>query len=51
MGSISDATNIQTAFKFLPLALLIASALFFAGSFYYERDLKKVEKVKLEVVE
>ena len=51
MGSISDATNIQTAFKFLPLALLIASALFFAGSFYYEKDLKKVEKIKLEVVD
>jgi MFS family permease len=51
MGAISDATDIQTAFTFLPVALLIASALFFAGSFYYERDLKKVEKVTLEVVE
>lgn len=51
MGSISDATNIQTAFKFLPLALLAASALFFAGSFYYEKDLKKVEKVELEIVD
>lgn len=51
MGAISDATNIQTAFAFLPIALLIASALFFAGSFYYEKDLRKVEKVKLEVVE
>ena len=51
MGAISDATNIQTAFAFLPIALLIASALFFAGSFYYEKDLRKVEKVKLEVVD
>ena len=51
MGAISDATNIQTAFTFLPIALLIASALFFAGSFYYEKDLQKVEKVTLEVVE
>jgi len=51
MGAISDATNIQTAFTFLPIALLIASALFFAGSFYYEKDLRKVEKVILEVVE
>lgn len=49
MGAISDATNIQTAFSFLPIALLIASALFFAGSFYYEKDLHKVEKVKLEI--
>ncbi len=51
MGAISDATNIQTAFTFLPIALLIASALFFAGSFYYEKDLRKVEKVTLEVVD
>lgn len=51
MGAISDATNIQTAFAFLPIALLIASALFFAGSFFYEKDLQKVEKVTLEVVE
>jgi MFS family permease len=51
MGSISDATNIQTAFKFLPLALLIASGLFFAGSFYYVKDLKKIEKVKLEIID
>jgi len=51
MGAISDATDIQTAFTFLPVALLIAAALFFAGSFYYEKDLKKVEKVKLEIVE
>ncbi len=51
MGAISDATDIQTAFSFLPIALLIASALFFAGSFYYEKDLKKVEKVELEIVD
>lgn len=51
MGAISDATDIQTAFTYLPLALVIASALFFAGSFYYEKDLRKVEKVDLEVVE
>jgi len=51
MGAISDATNIQTAFTFLPLALVFASAMFFAGSFYYEKDLRKVEKVTLEVVD
>jgi sugar phosphate permease len=50
MGAISDATNIQTAFTFLPLALLLAATLFFAGSFYYEKDLRKVEKVTLEIV-
>jgi len=51
MGAISDASNIQTAFTFLPLALLIASILFFAGSVYYEKDLRKVEKVTLEVID
>ncbi len=51
MGAISDATNIQTAFTFLPIALIFASAMFFAGSFYYEKDLRKVEKVTLEVGE
>jgi MFS family permease len=51
MGAISDATNIQTAFTYLSLALLVASLLFFIGSFYYEKDLHKVETVKLEVVE
>lgn len=49
MGAISDATNIQTAFSLLPVALMIAAGLFFAGSFFYEKDLTKVEKVTLEV--
>jgi MFS family permease len=51
MGAISDATNIQTAFTFLSLALLVAALLFFIGSFYYEKDLHKVETVELEVIE
>jgi sugar phosphate permease len=42
MGAISDATNIETAFTLLPVALLVACLLFFAGSFFYEKDLKKV---------
>jgi MFS family permease len=49
MGAISDATNIQTAFNLLPISLVIASGLFFAGSFFYARDLAKVVDVKLEV--
>ena len=48
MGAISDATNIQTAFRLLPIALLIASGLFFAGSFFYAKDLKKVSIVTVE---
>ncbi|NVO21452.1 MAG: MFS transporter [Bacteroidetes bacterium] len=51
MGSISDATNIQTAFTLLPIALVIASALFFTGSIFYAKDLKKVKAVKLEAIE
>ncbi len=50
MGAISDATNIQTAFKFLPISLLISSVLFFMGSRYYEKDMKKVTAVSIEIV-
>ncbi len=48
MGAISDATDIETAFTLLPVALLIACLLFFTGSFFYEKDLSKVEPVKME---
>jgi MFS family permease len=48
MGAISDRTNIQTAFALLPIALVIATILFFIGSFYYAKDLKKVEQIKME---
>jgi MFS family permease len=50
IGALSDATNIQTALSVLPLALLLAAVMFFTGSFYYERDLSKVENIKLESV-
>jgi MFS family permease len=48
MGAISDATNIQTAFTFLPISLLLSTVLFFLGSRHYERDMKKVEVINLE---
>lgn len=51
MGAISDVTNIQTAMSFLPVALLLAALMFFSGSFFYEKDLSKVEKIKLVSVE
>ncbi len=51
MGAISDATNIQTAFTFLPISLLLASVLFFLASRHYEKDMKRVEAVNLEVVD
>ena len=50
MGAISDATNIQTAFSVLPISLVLAACLFFIGSFFYEKDLAKVEPVKLESI-
>jgi MFS family permease len=50
IGAISDATNIQTAMAMLPIALVIAAILFFSGSFFYEKDLLKVEKIKLESI-
>jgi MFS family permease len=50
MGAISDATNIQTAFNLLPISLVISSGLFFAGSFFYAKDLSKVADIKLEAV-
>ncbi len=50
IGAISDASNIQTAMSVLPIALLIASLMFFSGSFFYEKDLNKVEQVKLESI-
>ncbi len=50
IGALSDAINIQTAISVLPIALLLAAVMFFTGSFYYERDLAKVEHVKLESI-
>ena len=48
IGALSDAYNIQTALLILPAFLVISAIFFFAGSFFYERDLNKVEKVVLE---
>jgi len=48
IGAISDSYDLLTAFKLLPLFALLSFVLFFIGSFYYERDLAKVEKVILE---
>jgi MFS family permease len=48
VGAISDRYDLLTAFKFLPLFSLLGAIGFFIGSFYYVRDYKKVQKVKLE---
>ena len=51
VGMLSDRYGIQTALALLPLAALWAGLLFFIGSFFYEKDLAKVEKVALSVEE
>lgn len=51
IGSISDTSGIRTALLVLPAFLVAASILFFLGSFFYERDLNKTEKVSLEMEE
>ncbi len=40
--------GIQAAMAIMPLFLVAASLLFYAGSFFYERDLAKAEKVDLQ---
>lgn len=48
IGKISDLYGIQAAMSILPVFLVFSALLFFVGSFFYEKDLKKVEKVTLE---
>ncbi len=48
IGAISDVYGIKVAMTILPIFLLLSALLFFAGSFFYEKDLNKVEKVTLE---
>lgn len=47
IGAISDVYGIKTALSVLPLFLIFSAVLFFAGSFFYAKDLSKVEKVAL----
>ena len=49
IGAISDAAGIQTAMLVLPVFLAASAALFFIGSFFFIRDLNKVEKIRLEM--
>lgn len=50
-GAVSDASDIQTAFTFLPISLRISTVLFFLSSRHYERDMKKVEVVNMIAVD
>jgi len=47
VGVVSDRYDIRTAFVILPFAFAVAAAFFFLGSFFYPRDLEKVERVTL----
>ena len=49
IGRLYDLYNIKTALSILPFILLAGSLLFYLGSKYYEKDMEKVTKVKLEV--
>ncbi|MCK5820839.1 MAG: MFS transporter [Bacteroidales bacterium] len=51
IGHIARKTDLATAMKTLPIFLIISAVLFLLGSFYYKKDLAKVEDVKLEVKE
>jgi hypothetical protein len=51
LGKIYDLSNIQTALSILPFILLIGALLFYLGSRYYEKDMEKVAKIRLEAAE
>ena len=51
IGAISDSYGIKTAMSIIPIFLVASSLLFFAGSFFYKRDMDKVEKIALECEE
>ncbi len=48
IGAISDRYDLLTAFQFLPLFCLFGAVVFMIGSFFYVRDLNKVEKIRLK---
>jgi len=48
-GALSDAFGLQTAMMVLPAFTFTAALLFLAGSFYYERDAARVERIGLKM--
>jgi len=48
IGKISDLHGIKAAMSIVPVFLVISALLFFAGSFFYKKDMDKVEKIALE---
>jgi hypothetical protein len=47
IGTISDAYGIQAAFMVLPAFLLAAAIIFFIGSFFFNKDYARVDRVEL----
>jgi MFS family permease len=47
VGSLSDSRGLLVALRVLPLFSVVAAVLFYCGSFFYDRDLAKVEKIRL----
>ena len=47
IGSLSDQYGLDKALLVLPAFLLLAGILFFIGSFYYQKDVAKAEKVQI----
>ena len=48
VGQIYDRSNIKTALSILPFMLVLGAILFYLGSMYYNKDMEKVTKIKLE---
>ncbi len=49
VGIVSDMYDITTAMMIVPIFSVVAAILFFIGSFYYEGDMAKVERVAMSV--
>ncbi len=49
VGIVSDMYDITTAMMIVPIFSVAASVLFFIGSFYYEGDMARVERVAMSV--
>jgi len=51
VGMLSDTYDIRTALTIVPVSSLVAALLYFSASFFYKRDLAKVEKMALQAEE
>ncbi len=49
VGALSDSLGLKAAILLVPLSSLLGGALFFAGSFFYAGDIRRVEKVRIEM--